>query len=102
MSVVLSSTKGVKARKPHQCDLCFEMIEKGSIYDKRTGAGDGQMWTMHMHPECHKYEQSPERPVDPDWYECIDSEAFDRKDAIAYAARQPLADDGRKGAQTNL
>ena len=87
MSVCLSSTNGVKARKGYRCDLCGERINAGDLYDKRTGAADDGMWTMHMHPECHKYEQSPSRPVDPDWYEDGIDEAFPRADAIAYAAQ---------------
>jgi hypothetical protein len=44
------------------------------------------MWTMHIHPECYRYEQSPSSPVDPDFYECMDEYAFPRDDALAYAA----------------
>ena len=90
MSVCLSNKEGVKARKDYRCDLCGETINKGELYVSRTGACDDGMWTMHMHPECHQYEQSPAKPVDYEWYECcITEEAFKRSDAIAYATQQP-------------
>ncbi len=86
MSTCLSSKEGAKARKPHRCSLCGERINAGELQDTRTGVCDGRMWTMHMHPECHAYEQKP-GAVDPDWYEDVSEPAFDRKDA--QAALQP-------------
>lgn len=85
MSVCLSSRDGIKARKPHRCCLCGEGIIKGDRQDVRTGVQEGDgFWTMHMHPECHRYEQSASRPVDPDWYEEISDSAFPRAEAVAY------------------
>ena len=89
MSAYTSGQEGVKARKPHWCTLCGEGIKVGDLYDKRTGVQEGDgFWTMHMHPECHKYEQKPGHPrtVDEDWYEDVSEPAFDREDAIAYVA----------------
>ncbi len=80
MSSFLSSKNGTKARKPHRCALCGERIEKGDTQDTRTGVGDGDVWTMHMHPECHSYEQKP-GTVDPDWYENVSEPAFNRVQA---------------------
>ena len=86
MSVVLSSKEGVRARKNHRCVLCTERIAAGDLYDVRKGAADDGMWTMHMHPECHKYEQKP-GTVDPDWYEDGYEPAFPRAEAIAFASQ---------------
>jgi len=82
MSTLLSSKNGVKARKPHRCCLCGERINVGDTQDRRTGISDGSVWTMHMHPECHAYEQRP-GVVDPDWYEDVSDSAFSRAEAIA-------------------
>ncbi len=82
MSTFLSSKEGVRAKKAKRCCLCGERINVGDMKDVRIGAGDGRIWTMHMHPECHAYELIP-GTVDLDWYEDIIDPAFDRKDAIA-------------------
>jgi hypothetical protein len=82
MSTCLSSKNGTKARKPHHCCLCGERISIGDTQDIRTGVGPDGMWTMHMHPECHAYEQKP-GIVDPDWYENVSDPAFKRADALA-------------------
>lgn len=82
MSTYLSSKDGVKARKPHRCCLCGERINVGDTQDTRTGVGDGVMWTMHMHPECHAYEKET-GTVDPDWYEDVSEPAFERAEALA-------------------
>ncbi len=84
MSVCLSSQQGVKARKPHHCALCGERIEVGALYDRRSGVSSGDMWTMHMHVECHAFEISPVKPVDEDWYEDVSDPAFSRAEALAY------------------
>lgn len=81
MSTLLSFKDGITARKPHRCCLCGDQINKGAIQDVRTGTCDGSVWTMHMHPECHAYEQKP-GIVDPDWYEEISEPAFDRTQAL--------------------
>lgn len=98
MSLCLSSKDGVKARKPHHCCLCGERINVGDLYDKRAGVGDGAVWTMHMHPECHAYENSP-GAVDPDWYEDVSEPAFERKEAISFAmlAARSAASTAREG-----
>ncbi len=84
MSVCLSSKNGIKARKEHRCDLCGERILVGHIQDVRSGACPDGMWTMHMHPECHAYEQKP-GVVDSDWYEEVTDPAFPRAEAKAFA-----------------
>lgn len=84
MSVVLSSKNGVRARKTYRCVLCGARIEQGSLYDRRSGACDDGMWTMHMHPECHAYEQVP-GVVDPDWYEDVSDPAFSFEKACLHA-----------------
>lgn len=80
MSTVLSSKDKVKARKPHRCCLCGELINAGDWQATRSGVRDGDMWTMHMHPECYAYEQKP-GTVDSDWYEDVSEPAFARPDA---------------------
>ncbi len=81
MSTLLSSKEGVKARKLHRCCLCGQRIAVGESHDTRTGVGDG-MWTMRMHPECHRYEQTPEmRRALADWYEDVSDPAFERSEA---------------------
>lgn len=82
MSTFLNARNGTKARKPHRCCLCGERINVGDTQDRRTGISDGSVWTMHMHPECHAYEQKPS-VVDPDWYEDTSDSAFSRAEAIA-------------------
>lgn len=84
MSYCLSSKDGVKAHKLHRCCLCGERINAGDTQDVRSGVDCWDMWTMHMHPECHAFEGSP-GVVDPDWYEDVSDPAFDRADAIAFA-----------------
>lgn len=81
MSTYLSHKNGVKSKKRKLCCLCGEWIEIGEIKDTRTGVDGGDMWTMHMHPECHTYEQIP-GVVHKDWYDDVSEPAFDRKDAI--------------------
>jgi len=84
---IVSSKEGVKARKRKHCTLCGEWIQVGDLKDTRTGVDSPEgFWTMHMHPECQAYEQSPQRPVDSDWYEDSYDPAFEREEAIAYAA----------------
>ena len=82
--MTLSSKNRIKARKPHSCALCGEQIEVGQLYDRRSGVSNGDMWTMHMHVECHAYEVGPANPVDPDWYEDVSDPAFRRADALAH------------------
>jgi predicted nucleic acid-binding Zn-ribbon protein len=81
----VTSKDGIKARKAHRCDLCGEAINSGDIQDVRSGLSDDGWYTMHMHPECHKYEQKQPSPVDSDWYEDISEPAFDRKKATDFA-----------------
>ena len=93
MSLCLSSKDGVKAKKRHRCEFCFEPIMPGDLYDKRTGVepGDGH-WTMHMLPECHAYESTALWPYD---YEDMSDPVFTRTEAIAFAISpkpaQPVA-----------
>ena len=81
MSTFLNARNGTKARKPHRCCLCGERINVGDTQDRRTGISDGSVWTMHMHPECHAYEQTL-GVVDPDWYEDVGEPAFSRSEAV--------------------
>ena len=80
---MLSSKDGVKSRKVQRCALCGELINIGDLKDVRIGVDCGNMWTMHMHPECHAYEQTG--AVDLDWYEDIMEPAFPRVVAMTHA-----------------
>jgi hypothetical protein len=80
MSLCLSSKDGVTARKPYRCTLCGERIAIGERHDTRTGVGDS-FWTMRMHPECQRYEQTPQMRRDlADWYEDTSEPAFERSE----------------------
>jgi hypothetical protein len=81
MSTVLSCKDGVIAKKRHHCCFCFESINPGEKYDKRSGVNDGDIWTMHMHPECHTFE--PE-VMHADDYEDMSDRSFTRAEAIAW------------------
>ncbi len=82
MSMTLSSKSGVRTRKPCRCALCGELINVGELKDVRSGVNCGDMWTMHMHPECHAYEGRP-GVVDEEWYEDMSDPAFTLAEAIA-------------------
>jgi hypothetical protein len=84
MSVCLSFKDGVVARKSHRCAFCFEPINPGDIYDKRAGVSEGNgHWTMHMHPECHAYENTA---LGPDDYEGMSDPSFTREEARQFVA----------------
>lgn len=68
MSACLAA-KLVKARKPHKCTWCGEMIESGEQYHRRAGIDDdGLFWTMEIHLECLKAEEEILRK-DPNYYD---------------------------------
>ena len=97
MSICLSSKEGVVARKRHHCAFCFEPILPGDKYDQRKGVapGDGH-WTMHMHPECHAYEDTA---MDADDYEDMSEPSFTRAEAIAFVETARRC---RPGTQTDV
>lgn len=89
MSLCLSSRDGVTARNPYRCALCGQRIHVGERHDIRTGASPDGIWTMRMHPECQRYEQTPEmRRNLRDWYEDVSEPAFDRAEAHAHELAQ--------------
>jgi predicted nucleic acid-binding Zn-ribbon protein len=91
MSNCLSQKDGVIAAKPHRCDLCGEVIQQFAAHDVRSGISDG-WYKMRMHPECHRYEQSPEmhrKLTDWDWYEDVSEPAFERADAVKFSTQPP-------------
>lgn len=57
MATILSDQQGVIAHKRHRCCFCGESIFFGDKYNRRSGVADGDMFTMHMHPECDAYAQ---------------------------------------------
>jgi hypothetical protein len=80
---------GVRAKKRHRCVMCGDIINPGDLYDARAGAnyGDDCVWTMHMHPECHAYEDA--HPLDPDCYEDMSDPSFTHAEALAEFAPPP-------------
>ncbi len=90
VSLCLSSREGVIAKKHYRCDFCGEIIEVGTRHDTRSGVGDG-FWTMRMHPECHRYEQTSEvgkQLHDWDWYDDVSEPAFERSEVHLAEERQ--------------
>lgn len=84
MSTILSDQQGIMARKKHQCCFCFEPIFVGEKYNRRSGVSDGDMWTMHMHPECNAYAT---KHLSHDDYEDLSERSFDRPLDERYADR---------------
>ena len=46
------STSQVKARKAHQCSLCYEAIKPGDTYTRQTNVDDGNIWTWKTDARC--------------------------------------------------
>jgi hypothetical protein len=46
--------KDRKARKPHRCIVCDELINPGEIYRSRSGYGDDGIVTITLHSECEE------------------------------------------------
>lgn len=46
-----------KARKPHRCDCCDQMIQPGEEYLYAAGHDtDGDFGEWHFHPDCRAWE----------------------------------------------
>lgn len=43
-----------KTRKPHNCVWCGEHIPVGSPTQFHSGTFEGDFYSGHMHPECHR------------------------------------------------
>lgn len=84
MATILSDQQGVMARKKHRCCFCGEPIFAGEKYNRRSGVADGDMWTMHMHPECDAYATKHLSHED---YEDLSDKAFDRPIDDRYSDR---------------
>lgn len=63
-----------KAGKPHQCELCYEMIAVGEVYRRRTGLLEGSLLSFVMHEECHQV--TVDNKWDEDHWEYFDSSEF--------------------------
>lgn len=48
----LISEKDRKARKPHRCDYCGAIIEKGEIYNRSFNIEGGVVYDWKSHKEC--------------------------------------------------
>ena len=51
MPTCIASTL-VCARKQHQCFLCLEPIEKGTVYRRQATAFDGRVYALKEHEWC--------------------------------------------------
>ena len=58
--------KHVKARKPHHCDLCGCVIQKGEVYERQSNVADGQLYTFRAHLHCQDLSSAIWNYVDPD------------------------------------
>ncbi len=61
MSVdILPSIEIQSARKEHKCYWCSEKINRGESYTIWKSAGDGEIWSFKIHPECETaYHNAP-------------------------------------------
>ena len=55
-----------KARKPHKCDWCGQVIEKGEQYEYQKFVYDGQMYDWKAHLACSRVASAIWDYVDPD------------------------------------
>lgn len=59
MSYTLFEDRVRKARKPHRCIWCPELIAKGETYHDERSVYDGNIQRHRWHPECqtaaHKF-----------------------------------------------
>jgi len=47
-----TDTKRIKARQPHRCSSCAEIIDAGTVYARWVTFDDGGAGTNKMHEEC--------------------------------------------------
>jgi predicted RNA-binding Zn-ribbon protein involved in translation (DUF1610 family) len=48
-----TDAENLKARKPHVCMSCGELVAAGEQYMRWRCYDDGDVGTVKMHPECH-------------------------------------------------
>lgn len=46
------SQKNIKARKPHSCNYCGDVIESGEVYNHAVMKFDGEVYTWNSHLKC--------------------------------------------------
>lgn len=63
-----------KARKDYKCDLCGEIIKKGTTYHWQKDIYDGQFYEWREHKECSELASAIWNYADPD--EGMDEELF--------------------------
>lgn len=54
MSMYCTDAETHKARKPHRCMSCGEVIAIGEQYTRWRCYDGGDVGTVKMHPECHE------------------------------------------------
>lgn len=50
-----------KARIPHRCDWCWQVVKSGDQYKRYRYYDGGDAGTVKMHPECHEAMQEAAR-----------------------------------------
>lgn len=58
--------KHVKARKPHHCDLCGCVIQKGEVYEHQVNVSGGDVYDFKAHLHCQDLSSAIWNYVDPD------------------------------------
>lgn len=48
-----TETTTQKAKKPHHCTWCWQLIEPGEEYMRYRHFDGGDAGTVKLHPECH-------------------------------------------------
>lgn len=88
----------VRARKPHRCDCCCNMITCGELYYYGSGKFDGDFFTSHYCGACelviyrlHIIELMDGCPWRTSWYPPDDAmqEMFEKQQNAAFSERVP-------------
>lgn len=60
-----------KARKPHRCDFCETIIEKGERYSRTMHNPEGEFCCWKEHEDCHSAGREIMRLTGEDFYTCL-------------------------------
>ena len=78
-----------KARKDHKCDLCGEVIPKGTTYYWQKDIYDGAFYEWHEHEKCREIARDIWDYADPD--EGMDEELF--QETLSYVCQTFICPD---------
>jgi len=53
MSVTVLDDRYRVARKEHQCEWCYQSIQKGARHHVQSNVGDGVAYSFRTHTRCH-------------------------------------------------